>query len=443
MKSGCRFPFGLPPWAVSIPFLLSTLGCDSDKKQPAPKVEEEERELLDPVPQSGDYFHRCRGVPGAQPVTLRAFSKEGSPRAVEVGGVAAFESGFVLGVLRAANETSAEIVYLDGKGGSRVTKLGRVHGSVEPPQVALWGDDAIGVVVDNDAGQTRLRLVKVAQVAKDAQVTWGPEVQVRRGETQSFSLAVGPQIAKNAPPRALLVWDDFDRPSLRSSVKGLLIDPQSMKPIGSEYQVSPPKEDVTTPLVLPGSGEGASFFSVWLAYEEQSGPKETSSTLVDEPPKALYVQRLDADGKAAGAALRVSRAGSNVLVYDAMVLKSGQVAIAYREADSGRDEGGSPVRIGIVGGDGSVLLQSAIHDELGLGAPALLESGEPATLWLSARARESDVLLGILRDSGQVEDFGLESELRERMPLIGREGRFLVMEPDGLDLRLSTVRCAP
>lgn len=443
MRCGFHFRFGSPSWAVALPLWLCALGCESDKKLPEQKSAREERALLDPLEKKGDYFRRCRQVPGAQPVTLRASSNEGPSGAVEVGGVAAFDAGFVVGILRATAETNAELVYLDGRGGSKVTKLGRVHGSVEPPQVALLGDDAVALVLDNDAGHTRLRLVKVTGVQKEAHVTWGPEIQVRRGETQSFSLVVGPKTAENAAPRVLLAWDDFDQSSLRSSVKGLLLDPQSMTPLGPQYQISPPKEDAIAPFVAPGREGSATFFSVWLAYEDDGEEKGQTVALVEEPSKSLRVQRLDSEGKPEGEPVRVSRAGSNVLVYDARVLSGGELVIAYREADSGRDEGGSPVKIGVVGADGSILSHSASHDELGLGAPALLEGGRSGTLWLTARTRESDVLLGLLGTSGQVEEFGLESELKERMPLAGWEGRFLVMEPDGLDLRFSTVLCSP
>lgn len=444
MKTDLRFRFSWNNWVVSSLLFVVSVACTPEKKkQPAPPVEKDERELLEPVEQMEKYSSRCKAVPGTQPVTLRASSGDGDSGAVEAGGAVAFDGGFVVGILRTAVETTAEIVYLDGRGGSKVTKLGRVHGSVEPPQVVLVGDDAIAAVVDNDAGHTRLRLVKVAHVAKEAQITWGPEVVVRRGETQGFSLSRGQHPQEKSGVSVLLAWDDFDRSNLRSAVRGLLLDAQSMQPVGPEFQISPQNEDATTPLVLSANGDSAGFLSVWLAYEEQAAPKEQNPSLVYEPPMVLHVQRLDSAGKPQGDPLRVSRPGSNVLVYDARMQSGGELAVAYREAETGREEGASPVKVDIVGTDGTVKAQTAGHDELGPGAPALLEAEQAGAVWLSARGRESDVLLGLLASSGQVQDFGLEFDLRERIPLASRGGLFLVMEPDGLDLRFSTLRCAP
>lgn len=447
MKSDLRFRFSWHGVSLSL-CLLSTLpGCESKKKQPPTEAVEEERELLEPLEQTGNYSRRCKPQPGTQAVTLRAsesgrMSGSVGAGAVEAGGAVAVDGGFVVGTLRTERETNAELLYLDGRGGSKVTLLGRVHGSVEPPQVAAVGGDAMVALVDNDAGHTRLRLAKVTKVATEGKVTWGPEVEVRRGETQSFSLNILPQNSENAPPRALLAWDDFDQASLRSSVRGLLVDVQSMKALGTPYEISPPKEDATTPQILAGA-EGGGAFSVWLAYQDSTGERRPSEVLVDEPPKSLRVQRLDSEGKPQGKPLVVSRAASNVLVYDAKMATQDTLAVAYREADSGRDEGSSPVQLAVVSLDGSVRSHTASHDELGLGAPALFVSGKAGTLWLSARARESDVLLGSLGTSGEVEEFGLELELKERMPLAGHEGRLLVMEPDGLDLRFSAVFCGP
>lgn len=439
MKSDVRLRFGWLGLPILILLAPSVVGCKSEKKSPQIDAVEEKRKLLDPVERTGDYAKRCQPEPGTQPVTLRAAETGG---ALEVGGAAAMEKGFVLGALQSSKETEAEVVYLDGRGGSKVTRLGRVHGSVEPPQVVAVGADAIVALVDNDAGHTRLRLAKVANVATEGKITWGPEVQVRRGETQAFSLGILRESPENSPLRVLLGWDDFARASLRSSVRGLLVDASSMQALGAPHELSPPREDANTPLIV-SSTERAEAYSVWLAYDDLSGERKPSEALVVEPPQQLRVQRLNLEGKLEGEPLRVSRAGSNVLVYDARMSRDGSLVLAYREADSGRDEGSSPVQISVVGLDGSIRTHSAQHDELGLGAPALFEVDGANALWLSARARESDVLLGSIEESGEVRDFGLEQALKERMPIAGRAGRLLVMEPDGLDLRFSTVLCSP
>lgn len=442
MKSDVRLRCGFLSLSVSILLAPSILGCKSDKQPPQIDAAEEERKLLEPVEQTGDYAQRCKPEPASQPVTLRAAEAGGAGGALEVGGAASMDKGFVLGVLRSTQETQAELVYLDGRGGSKITQLGRVHGAVEPPQVVAAGADAIVALVDNDAGHTRLRLAKVTNVATEGKVTWGPEVQVRRGETQTFSLNFLGKESEKSPARLLLAWDDFDKASLRSKVLGLLVDVQSMRATGVPHEISPSEEDATSPLIV-SSSDGAKAFSVWLAYEDAPGERQPSEALVVEPPQSLRVQLLDAQGKPEGAPLRVTRADSNVLVYDARMLPDGSLVVAYREADSGRDEGSSPVQMSVVGLDGSIRAHTARHDELGLGAPALFEIDGAGSLWLSARARESDVLLGSLGESGEVQDFGLELALKERMPMTGRAGRLLVMEPDGLDLRFSTVLCSP
>lgn len=433
------FPDSWPNWA-SIFFLLAAgVACD-EKKSLAPEQTLEQRELLDPEEPAREFAERCRPIPNSKPVTLRAVSSKDSPGSLEAGSAVSIPGGFIVGVLRTEVDTFAELAFFDGRGASKVTRLSRVHGSVEAPRAVSFGSDAIVVVPDNDAGHTRLRLAKVRSPARDSEVSWGPEIQVRRGESQSFSVAIRPADGEKQPARAIVVWDDFDKASLRSQVRALVFDPVTMKPVGSEQAMTPPEEDATEPMVFDNPGGSPSFWIVWLTY--QSDTKiQPSGGLVDEPPRVLRALKLDSRGEPEGTPITVSEAEANVLVFDANLLEGGALSIAYRQAEGGRSEGASPVQIRIVDAGGGIGSQTVSHEELGLGAPALIDFGNPRKVWLSARATESDVLLGRLGKGPTVEDFALEAGLSERIPLAGSQNGLLVMEPDGLDLRFSTVEC--
>ncbi len=432
---------GWPKWAIMLLLALGLGGCDEKKKGQETVLAEEERKLLEPIEDARSSLHRCRAEEQAQKVTIRARSSKDSPGSVEIGGAARVEGGFAVGILRNEGESSVELGYLDGRGLLRISKPGRVHGSVDAPQVVGVGDDVLVVVSDNDAGHSRLRLAKVSAPAATAQVVWGPEVTVRRGESQAVSLTASAKPSEKEPARVLLAWDDFDKPTLRSEIRGLIVDPKSMQPVLGERTLSPAFDDAVEPTVLGGLDE-APFVLVWLSYQEAGPRNGTDHELVEEPPKMLKVARLDENLSLQGEPIALSAKGSNVLAYDAALLPSGRLIVAYRQATRGRTEGASPVEIRTVGADGAVIERSVSHAELGLGAPAVFSMEESDRLWLSARGGDSDVLLGDLGGDGEVVGFELERGLAGKIPLLGSANRLLVMEPDGLDFRLSALVCA-
>ncbi len=430
-----------PKWAGAFLLLTAVLACD-EKKSPKSEAPPEDRPLLEPLERDRDLMHRCRALPGGNIVTLRAPTSKEAPGALEAGSAVAVDGGFVVGLLRTEKESWADVVYLDGRGASKTTKLSRVHGSVEAPQVARFGPDAIVVVPDNDAGHSRLRLAKVKSPATRSEISWGPEIQVRRGESQAFSVAVFEPEGGKEPAVGVIAWDDFDKATLRSQVRALSFDPASMKALGSERAVTPTEEDAGDPMIVGGETGSSPFWALWLSYQsiDKSSP---SDALVDEPPRVLRVQKLDALAQPDGPPLTISEEQESVLAFDAKVHQSGSLAVAYRSAEGGRNEGASPVHLRVVDVGGAVVSQTVSHEELGLGAPALFRVGTPSTMWLSARGNDSDILLGKVEKDARVLNFSVEAGLSERIPLSGSENALLVMEPDGLDLRFSSVVCGP
>jgi hypothetical protein len=281
-------------------------------------------------------------------------------------------------------------------------------------------------------------LARIDQLKSKPLVAWGPEVPIRRGETAGFSVrAHVPAKKSEDAPSALLVWDDYDKSSARSQVRGLGFSPVSMKAEGSEVAISPADEDATTPSLVARPG---GYWAVWLAYGELA-PANKKKGLVQEPPRALRAQKLDAQGKPLDEPLTVTPPGHQVLVYEAAGNSDGNLVIAYRATSSGRLEGASPVNVKVVGADGSTSASTFANENLGLGAPLLLEDAQGGSLWLSARGYESDVLLGELQDSGDGGNFDVEGGLTEKIPLARRGDDLLVMRPAGIDLKLSVVSC--
>jgi len=310
---------------------------------------------------------------------------------------------------------------------------------VDPPQLALVGDDVIAAFMDNDAGHQRLRLARVTSIASRPEVAFGPEVLVPRGEETTFSVSVaGSGDSGTGRAGGLLVWDDLDKSSQKSRILALSFDPLSMKVSKKERLISPANEDAVSPTVLSRNG---GFWVAWLSYGDKSEVSAGTDALVEERPRMLRVQRLSNSGDPEGEPLSVTDPHETVFAYAALALKAGGLLIAYRGASLGRTEGASPIHLRKIGEDGSAISGLAEHSELGLGAPALLGGGDSDLAWLSARGKENEILLGVVSDSSQSSYFELEGGLSGHIPLTRRGDEVLVAQPDGVDLKLSVFRC--
>lgn len=425
--------------SLTITVMLGTLssGCDRRKSAP-PEPEPTDLPLLDPDEgPKRDLPKRCKALPGGQIMTLRARDgKANSP--VEVGGATAVSQGFVVGGLRAGDESRAFVAWTDGRGQTRTVELGRVHGAVDAPIVTADGADVFALVVDNDAGHTRLRLARVSAIASQPQVTWGPEASARRGETSYFGLAALPSFEESTPASGLLVWDDFEKSTSRSRIVGLPFSPQTMKATGAEAVLSPPDDDAVWPqLVNRGNG----FLLAWLSYREMAEDQEPGldEPLVKEPPRVLRVVALDGQGRAQGEPLDVTPPAAHVLAYEISSQGDGSLLVASRLARGGQAIDSIDLRV--VGTDGSVSVSTLTHERLGPGAPLALGSKGPGKGWILARGDEQELLFGFVDGPQTVRDFEEEPDLEGKIPLARAAGDLFAMEPRGLDLRLSVYRC--
>jgi hypothetical protein len=428
--------------------LLLLSSCTKDKTDGGKIAEDVELPLLEPAAEKKETARRCSPLPGGKQVTLRSGTRlGGAARAdgagldastVDVGTAVAVGGGFAVGALVHGSETHAQVHLLDGRGRSQAVDLGRVHGSVDPPQVAAWGESVITAFMDNDAGHRLVRLARVTSINTRPDVSFGPEVQVPRDEETFFSVGVTTDPSGRGSPSGLLIWDAFEKSSQKSRIHALGFEPASMKISRKDSVISPPQDDAVSPTLTPRNG---GFWGAWLSYAEKPETNAALDSLVEERPRLLRVQRLGYSGEAVGEPLNVTDPGETVFAYTGITLKTGELLIAYRGATLGRTEGASPVHLRKIGDDGSVMSAIAEHSELGLGAPVLLGAGASEHVWLSARGKENEILLGFASDGAAISRFDLENSLLGHMPLVRNGDELLVAQPEESGLKLSVFRC--
>ena len=310
--------FVTPRAASAAVALLACVSCHKEKPDLGDSTGKEripELPLLEPKKKKSNTPVRCVRPAGALPSTLRAStSSDQKPVPVDVGMGVSLSSGFAVSGLSNDAETHAFVLFTDGRGSEKQTDLGRVHGAVEPPLLARYGSDLLVAVIDNDAMNTRIRLAKISNISGSSQVTWGPEVQAARDESTSLSLI---HVPASEPPRALLVWDDFERSRSRSRILGLWFSPDSMTAEALPQTFSGASEDVVEPRLITRSNGGA--WLTWLAYGKMSselGPRLADAPLVSEPPRWLEVRKLGPSDRKWGEGLRISPETGRVLTYD-------------------------------------------------------------------------------------------------------------------------------
>ncbi len=392
--------------------------------------------LLDPEPPRATGTQRCRPETGYVPATLRARTDSNSRDAsIDVGDAAPFSGGVLLTALRSSPQTEALLIASDAQGELQEIQLGRVHGPVELPRLAVSGRRAFVALSDNDASSHRLRLVRLepAPGAESGlggpQLHWGPDIPMARDASLVYRIAAS---APSEGARGVVVFDEERDRAARSHIMGVSFLLDSLHGDMAAERISPQEHDAVEPRIVAHS-EG--FFVTWLRYTPPDHRKE-QDRLVQQPEARIYAQRLNAAGRVLGQPVLLSEHLS-VLAYEVALTQDGLLAAA-RDADGG-GEGADFIALLRLAWDGSVTTSEVRHPELGPGAPQLL-AAEAEDAWLAARGDDEQVLLGPVR-AGSAQ-WGVELDLTGHLPLGRHLDRLFSVKPVGLDLALTLSRCA-
>lgn len=426
----------VPRTALLLALLVSLSGCD--RKQTAEDSAESELKelpLLEPLAQRGKEGKHCVISAATRWATLRA--QGGRESVVEVGEAVPVAGGFAVSILESGAQAEAAVFWTNGRGREQWISLGRVHGAVEAPLLAVHGKTVIAAVMDSDASQMTLRLIQITGLEAQVKLVRGPEVLAQRDESQGLDLLV---FKGDSAGAGLLVWDHFDKSSSRSQIRALSFSAATMKAEGREFAISSPELDVVSPRLA--AGEQGVFLS-WLRYGKM--PKigalgaTDSGGLIEEPPRQLEALMLRVDGRVLQAARPLSEPGKRVSAYDLTVHKS-DLIVAYRGNDVDGQLGDVPINLLRLGPDGAVHRGAAGHSLLGPGAPLLLgqEAEEP---WLAARGQDQELLLARISEVSSGVELQPETELSGKIPLTRAGSRLLTMRSEGINLKLGAADC--
>ncbi len=381
---------------------------------------------------------RCQPTQDHPPLVISADTEPNSgsaARAVEFSHAVALREGFAVGILRG---DQAEVVLVRKGGAMKVVSLGTVHGGVPAPVVAAREDRVVAAVSDSDAGSLTVRLARISSVlSSEPKLSWGPEVRQGRGESAGVSLQLLPS------GEGLLVWDRFDRATLRSRILSLPFDVETMKGHGALAVVSPRGEDCDLPQLVARPG-GFWLLSVCYELPDAEQQEADQTDLVEEPPRRLWAVPLGKEGQAKGSPSAVTLDPSAALVFDAAPSTESQLLVAYREVPVGRPLGEHPIQLAWVGLDGAVRRSQVVAESgLGPGAPLVMGGGamgseEPA--WLVAGGVGASMLLARSRE-GEVKLLA-EPGLFAKIPLARAGESLLAARPRGLDIDLEFLHCS-
>jgi hypothetical protein len=448
--------------------LLSASGCKR-KEEPPPAASVplgEAQEAPPPAPPPGPP-PRCVPPKDAPTFAIRGRAKASTeaeagidlPYAVEIGTAVPTASGFAMGALRYDDGVPHALVALSDAEGARsqLIELGRVHGLADPPQVAARGDQVFAAVVDSDAAGPTLRLARLdAHVPEQAaaSLTWCAETQQGRDDSSAFSLAVLP----GDKASGLLVWDEYDQKAERGVLRSISWSGDDCGKTTPPRVLSPANIDAEAPNVVARPG---GYWLAWLspnhpakvggavkagkesadASAPKPAPKAEDESVVDILPQGLHLMPLDANGAPAGEPRRLTGPGAHVVVFDLAASSDGGALLAWHDDPTAPGSEGRALSVALVGPDGSVTQHRVEDERLAAGAPTLVSDAKGAS-WLAAAAADSEVLLGVVSRSG-VAELEAEARLASRQLLTAWDGRFLYVEPRGLDATLGVLRCAP
>jgi len=342
-------------------------------------------------------------------------------------------AAFLLGVLVHGDDTRAMLAHVE-TGSGRLVDLGRVNPNVEPPRVTAQGGHVLALVLDFAAGATVLRTVGVSRAAQMLTTRLGPEVRKTARDPSGADIAVLPS------GQALLVWDRQDAHG-RSEIVGLSLDARSLRETSSPRPLTPAGRPASEPRLVAGP---QSYWLLWLE-PQTSAPKSGTSDdagVLFEPPSVLYAAELDAAGRPRSTPVAINQDQPAPVIFDARVLPSGRLLVAYRTAPADRPVDDQPTRLAAI--DIGAAVPTRAPDEAGVpgpGAPTLLGSPAGDPTWLAVEdASGATALVRAFAETGApgaAPVVGVQG-----MAIAGEPRRLLVAEPRGIGVELRIQSCA-
>lgn len=400
---------------------------------------EEKAEPADPPEPTWKGQKRCALPADAAAFTLRSDRKAKSDEEesellrFELGQGVALTAGFAVGVIEPGGVSQARVAFVDDRGAGSVVDAGAVHGDVNPPRLARFGNGVVGLVEDSDASGRVYRLFRIADAATK-QVEKGPDFSDGRDESATVALAV----ASNG--KGLIVWDREEKSRATSELVRVTFDPQTLR-AGKIERLSAAGRDEEAPLLVARPG---GFYLVTQSFEklgrEVGAGQADGLGVVEEPPAHLFAQPLDEDGRPSGARVELIAGAHQVAGIDAARDVDDSLLVAVRLSDSSEES--RHLRLVRLRPDGSKSERVFDSDELGTSIPLFVEI-EGSAPWLLAREASGAFWASIVPSGDGQLVLEPEFELARREPLAASPTSWLVFEPRGRDVDLKRLICKP
>jgi hypothetical protein len=454
--------------ALGVGPFLASVGCKRTPPPEAVRPSAEAAASVSAAPATPP-APRCRAVDGAGTrFLLGRVGKEPTldedgesddvalPFSPEIGTSAAFAGGFAVGALEpSASSTSAVVaVVAPTLGISRRIDLGKVHGDVAPPHVAVAGKALFVAVPVGAPHGTLVRLARIDDIKAGAPVM-GAEIAQGSDDSEEIALEAG-------KTSVLLVWDDWDSKGGHELVKTVAFDAASLSKVPDPIVVSPRDVDAEAPRLARRAG---GFWGAWIHTEHAPKKDIKAATAAatgtggaggagDEaeiPMRFIEVVPLDAAGAPTGKPLAASARNGHVTSFDLVATKDDGVLVLFRDAASIDEQTpGGTARLVLVRADGSVEPRVSVDEDVGSGVPLLVPLFESDGSQPSA----THAFMAIVSDSGAVRFGALDADGRAKdalaeeaaigvaTPLAAQNGSLLVARPHGKAIELGVLSCS-
>ncbi len=359
------------------------------------------------------------------------------PFGVDIGAAVSTPFGFAASGLRGVGQA---FVAVFGARASRRIDLGELHGDAETPALASHGEGLLFALRTTDASGFTVKLGRVSS-AESSAAEWGYELTKLGRAVTGIGLAA-------RGTRGVLVYQT----ELKGSGR-LMLGTFATDKLAEPFETKPLEvKDAEMPRLLTRAG------GYWLSWvralpepkkagkpalpEGAPSPDPEERELLDVGLRVVEVLKLDEQGDALGAALRVGEPRRQVMLYDVATLADGGLLVATRSDSAAPGAEGGALLLSEVSADGTVREERLEDDDIGAGAPRLLvdaDASRPGP-WLAVSTPNDATRLGLVR--------GARTSLQAD-PLLGRAevvavsaGHFLAQRARGNSVVLEALDCA-
>jgi hypothetical protein len=355
------------------------------------------------------------------------------PFGVTTGSALALRSGFAVAGIRGEGQAFVAVL---GERQSRRVDLGQLHGDVEVPALAADGERVIVALRSSDAAGFTVKLGQIA--AAVGGVVWGFELSQLGRAVSSLDVAI-------SGAGGLLVMQGEDKQRASRVLLGSFAGQNLERP----FEVKPLEaKDVELPRL---SARPGGYWLTWVRAlpEPKQAPKPKADAGSEDPEerellaqalRVVEVVKLDEQGRAQGATLRLGQPRRQEMLFDVAALESGGLLVATRSDTASPGVESGPLMLSVVQPDGSLTEEPLEDDDIGAGAPALLvDAATPRRPWLAVSSPSDATRLGFVR--GARTFLQTDSLLAGAEPIAVRASDFLTQRVRGRSVELATLHC--